>query len=340
MTALLATHAVALPAQPKDWIQLLPLGTVTGLDGRGPYRVGDKASAHAVVDASKSYGQGLPLAIDYDHATDLAASKGQPAPAAGWVRELEVRDDGIWGRVEWTGTGAARLQDGEYRYISPTFHHGKDGTVLRLVRGALTNNPNFDLAAVLAAAQGASAPAPPGGTMDLTKLLEALGLVAGTSAETALAHARELAAAKTALAAAAAGHATCPKCGHSFATPAAATAAAAPDPTQWVPMALYTATAARVQAAQATEVDAAIAAGKVPPALRDWAVGLHASNPAAFKAFVAAAPVIVTARASAGAGTNPPPGVATDALTNAEKAMAAALNLSEEAFLKAKGGAK
>ncbi|MCD9150122.1 phage protease [Pseudophaeobacter sp. MA21411-1] len=32
------------------------------------------------------------------------APKGLPAPARGWITATQARNDGIWGRVEWTGT--------------------------------------------------------------------------------------------------------------------------------------------------------------------------------------------------------------------------------------------
>ena len=98
---------------------------------------------------------GLP--IDYDHATDFAAPSGRPAPAAGWIREIEVRDGALWGRVEWTSHGRAAVVTHEYRYISPVFEYSQDGEVQRLLRAALTNNPNLYLTAISArAARGES----------------------------------------------------------------------------------------------------------------------------------------------------------------------------------------
>jgi hypothetical protein len=48
---------------------------------------------------------------------------GGTAKAAGWIKELQVRDDGIFGRVEWTEAAAAAIKAGEYRYLSPVFFH-------------------------------------------------------------------------------------------------------------------------------------------------------------------------------------------------------------------------
>jgi phage I-like protein len=346
---ILAAHAMGLPdpppsgAAPPEWVHLLPLGVANGFDGRGPYRIGDKASAEAVIAASRSYGKGLPLAIDYDHATDLAAPRGERAPAAGWITALEARQDGIWGRSEWTPAAAAALKDREYRYISPAFHHAKDGKVLRLVRASLVNGPNLDLTALAAARTGNQQP-PAGDVMDLNHILTAAGLPAGTTAEAALAAIKGLAAAKAdleriataaGLPAGADGAALATGVTAMRAQLAAAKSATAPDPAQWVPMALYTALAASAQAARIGAVDEAIKAGKLTPGQREWAVAYQAQDPGGFTKFVQDAPVLVTAGALVPPGA--PPGVPQGAITDGERAIASQLGITEQDFLKARG---
>jgi transposase-like protein len=83
------------------------------------------------------------LPVDENHATDLAAPKGEPSPARGWIVEMQQRLDGIWGRVEWTNAGRSMLAERVYRFISPAFAQDTKGTVLRIVRAALTNIPNL-----------------------------------------------------------------------------------------------------------------------------------------------------------------------------------------------------
>lgn len=39
------------------------------------------------------------LPVDECHATDKAAPDGRQAPARGWIVQMEVRADGLWGRV-------------------------------------------------------------------------------------------------------------------------------------------------------------------------------------------------------------------------------------------------
>jgi phage I-like protein len=122
-----------------EWIHLLPAGTFTGADGRGPYTVTD---AGKLVEASLKAMNGSGV-IDENHATDLAGPKGGSAPARGWIKSLEARADGIWGKVEWTKSGAALLADKAYRHISPVIMHLKDGTVTEILRASLINKPNF-----------------------------------------------------------------------------------------------------------------------------------------------------------------------------------------------------
>ncbi|TVR12152.1 MAG: hypothetical protein EA385_00110 [Salinarimonadaceae bacterium] len=124
------------PGQVPEWIHLMPAGEFRTSDKRGPFRLGD---AMAVIAASLAAG-GM-LAIDQDHATDLAAKRGEAAPARGWIVELDARADGVWGRVEWTETGRALLSDRAYRGISPVFTHSAGGDVRQILRAALTNDP-------------------------------------------------------------------------------------------------------------------------------------------------------------------------------------------------------
>ena len=61
--------------------------------------------------------------------------------APGWIRGLQARAGALWARVEWTARAAAMLKAREYRYISPTFFHARNGTVKRIEGAALTNCP-------------------------------------------------------------------------------------------------------------------------------------------------------------------------------------------------------
>lgn len=131
-----------------DWVHLLPVsgGMVRTNDARGPYQVKDIASLMA---ASLQPGDRLP--IDENHATDLAAPRGGPAPARGWIVELQARTDGIWGRVEWTEEGRALVSSRAYRGISPVIFHPAKGSreIVAMRRASLVNTPNLQGMATL-----------------------------------------------------------------------------------------------------------------------------------------------------------------------------------------------
>lgn len=137
-----ACHAVELTEVGKE-IHLVPAGRFSGRDGRGPYVLRD---AHAVIQATQA--RGMDLLIDYDHATDYLPP-GSRVPAAGWVKTLHSREDGLWGEAEWTESAAAAIKGKEFRYISPVFDYRRGtGEVMCLIRAALTNNPNLHLRSI------------------------------------------------------------------------------------------------------------------------------------------------------------------------------------------------
>lgn len=130
---------------PPEWVHLVPAGVFSGSDGRGPYEV---TSPSAVIAASMLPGRKLP--IDVNHAIDHLAPEGKPTPAVAWIVALEARDDGIWGKVEWTPEGVWIWTSKSYGYLSPVFTHTKDAPhqVVRVLRAAVTNNPNLTLTAL------------------------------------------------------------------------------------------------------------------------------------------------------------------------------------------------
>ncbi|MCY1667860.1 phage protease [Rhizobium sp. SL86] len=130
---------------PPEWVHLIPAGVFSGSDGRGPYEV---TSPAGVIAASILPGRKLP--IDINHAIDHLAPEGKPTPAVAWIVALEAREDGIWGNVEWTPEGRWIWISKSYGYLSPVFVHTKDAPhqVIRLLRAAVTNNPNLTLTAL------------------------------------------------------------------------------------------------------------------------------------------------------------------------------------------------
>jgi len=122
-------------ADVPQWINIVPMGTVTLGDGRPPFTV-DREALEAVLAAWEQ--RGNDLVIDYEHQT----LEGGPAPAAGWIKALEAREDGLWARVEWTEKAQAFITSREYRYFSPVLMlDGANRRPVELLHAALTNVP-------------------------------------------------------------------------------------------------------------------------------------------------------------------------------------------------------
>lgn len=332
----LATCAIALPAEPPEWVQLVPLGTIQGRDGRA-WHLADRAAAEQVVRNTQAFAGAMRLVVDYDHQSDFAAvpKVGGTAPAAGWIEELQVRDDGIYGRVEWTAPAAQRLQAREYRYLSPVFSHLADGQVTKLLRAGLTNKPNVDLVALNSQEATPVIPA---------AILAALALAATADEAAVLVAINAL---RDTARAAGEGLALCAQAAGVQATATAAEveaaikAKSAADPAKFVPIEQVSQLQQQVATLQGdlnkgkvtAAVDEAVRAGKVAPALRDWAMDYATKDLVAFNAYVAKQPALVTATAQLPGGR---PLDATSDLTQEEQAVCAQLGLTPEKFKAAK----
>ena len=70
-------------------------------------------------------------------------------PACGWIKEVESRDNGLWGIVDWTELGKETLSDKQYKFFSPEMYRDyEDPETHQLYRnvltgGALTKSPYF-----------------------------------------------------------------------------------------------------------------------------------------------------------------------------------------------------
>lgn len=141
MMNLPAVDDVSVTAVP-EWVHLMPAGTFSGADGRGPYVAGD---LQQIVAQFRNAGRKLP--IDINHSTDKLGTQGFESPALGWIVDMEAREDGIWGKVEWNARGNAAVSGREYGYLSPALFvtEGKPHRVLEIGRASLTNDPNLKL---------------------------------------------------------------------------------------------------------------------------------------------------------------------------------------------------
>lgn len=330
--SLLSSHVVDLSASEGDgkWLKLIPAGTFSGRDGRGPYNAGDRASLERIADMTRRYVGKTDMVVDYEHQTLEAKANGKPAPAAGWISRIEARDDGLYGLVEWTAQAATAIAGKEYRYLSPVYFHRKDGTVLLLQHVALTNTPNLDLPEVSAHSAYHHTQEVP-----MKLLLAALGLAEGASEAEALVAVNSLISDRKAIAAAAGLAADVTA---DVIVSAMKSGSGAPDPSKYVPIAMVSAMQADLKALQdqastdkAEEaVSTAIREGRLTPAMKDWAIAYHRTDAAGFADFIGKAPVLT---ASQRAGT-PPPQKKEGELDGHHAQMAAAMGVDPVAYAK------
>lgn len=175
LTACMAALPLPEGAEVPDWVHLVPVaaGAIQTADRRGPYTIDD---AQAVIQAS--FAETDALQVDENHAQDLAAPQGGASPARGWITEMQVRPDGIWGRVNWTASGRALVADRAYRAMSPVIVHDAAKRVTRILRASLVNRPNFRGLATLNQETD---------MFDATRLAQALNLATDATEEQMLA---------------------------------------------------------------------------------------------------------------------------------------------------------
>ncbi|WP_162009338.1 phage protease [Labrenzia sp. CE80] len=351
-----ASDAVAVPSDMTAWIKLLPAGSFTCRDGRGPFHAGDSTALQAILTHTQSLLAATEMMVDYDHQSIFGAVEGVggTARAAGWIKRFEIRDDGIYGQVEWTEAASAAIKAREYRYISPLFTVEKTtGKVMALRNAALVNMPALDLEAIAArfspskfsmernaGGKPASTFPHPAQTQDtpMEQIAIALGL-AETASEAEILAAIVATQQSHAAIAAAAGLKPTATSDDITAAIKLATATATPDPTKYVPIDQVTAMQADLKALKQEHdsekagqlVAAAIEAGKLSPALKDWGMELCLADPAKFETFTASAPTLTGPQlGSAKKDTGDP------ALDDSDLQVVAQMGLSADAMIASK----
>ncbi len=343
-----APAAAGPPGAGLVLLQLTPAQDFTPADGREmdvpAWRI-DQAIAGRVIAA---FNAAQPPVIDYEHQTLHKESNGQPAPAAGWMHGLRwIEGRGLFAEVELTQRARELVAAGEYRYFSPVFEYAKaTGEIVRILMGALTNNPaiagmeGVSLTAA-ATARFASPLNPPETTVNLLeKLLAAIGLPATTTEDAAVA-------ACTAIKAQAeAARAALQLDGNASAETVTAActslrAAATPDPAKFVSVSvveeLKTSVAALTAQVQGRQVDdlvgPALADGRLLPAQESWARDLGKTNVAALTQYLQTARPIAALTGTQTGGKDPSGGGNdSHGLSKDELAVAAACGLTPEAY--------
>ena len=304
-----AVLATSLPVDATGRAQLLPATDFAARDGRpGPgkkWRL-DDTRGQAIAAALTAICTMTPVVIDYDHQTLFVQQNGQPAPAAGWMQRAEwLSGQGLFTTVEWTEPAKARINAGEYRYISPVINYDAAGNVTGVALAALCNYPaivGMHPAVAALSTQFTTNHQEP--NMDLlTALLASLGLATGTTQEAALTAVAALKAERDQLKARpVVSAALTTELGLAATADEAAvlTAVKGLKTADTGTLAVVTGLQQQLAAltAQINEggvvklVDDAIAAGKFAPAHRDWLLAQGRRDQAALTVMLTAAPVI------------------------------------------------
>lgn len=85
--------------------------------------------------------KGVPITAGHEGSLEL--------PAVGWITQVEARDDGLWGMVEWNEEGKELLSDKAFKFFSPEFYRDYEDAQNHeqyrnvLTGGALTKAPYF-----------------------------------------------------------------------------------------------------------------------------------------------------------------------------------------------------
>lgn len=313
-----------------DWIEIMPVGEFRTADGRSakPFRL-DPADVAAVIARSMTLASNGELLIDFDHRS-MAPQAIADTRAAGWIKDLKLEGERVMASVVWTPDGRSALEGRSYRFISPVFDNLKsDGRVVRIQGAGLVNDPALPQLRQLASKETSMDP--------IEQIAGLLGLPADKP-EDIVARVTALATAETQLASItkAAG-----VDGDDAVTQVCARlAATTPDPGAFVPMATFqdvqTQLASLQKGIREDKAEAALerarAAGKLTPAMEEWATQLASKDLSSFESWAASAPVMVELGGGKLAGRQPP--VANpDKLDDVERQMASALGVSEADFL-------
>lgn len=265
---LTATLGSELPAAgAPEWVHLIPSGHVQTRLGP-PFRM-DNPDIVLQMFAER----GIDLPIDYEHQNDKPEAKLKgPVPAAGWIKELQARPNGIWGRVLWTATASEMIAAKEYRYLSPSVLYDKNTREIVGIKGAgLVHNPNLFLTA-LASEETAMLPQKTPDTTETPKD-SGQGLLAAIARLLKLPEGSAESDVMDAL---------------------AQRLTAAPDPAKFVPIEavqdMMRDRAAKMATMSETEVrskvEHACKEGYITHGMRDWATALCTADPASFDSFL------------------------------------------------------
>lgn len=122
----------------STWIHALPFGQY-------------KHPLYGVIDASMQKISGLAESVKkkvrgIDPSTNYNHDNDSPEGASGWIKDAQVRSDGLWLFVEFVKDAAQKIREKKFKYFSAEFTdewEDAQGTKFKdvVVGGALTNRP-------------------------------------------------------------------------------------------------------------------------------------------------------------------------------------------------------
>lgn len=142
----------------NGWLHLIAYGRVPvdveTSDGRmvNLVQVYDRDGIQTIVNrfreqqqAQQADGRWSGLLLDWDH---FSSDTDKTSEAAGWIMDVEMRDDGLWGRIDWSQKGRDAVIGKAYKFASVTHSLADaemmgDGEIrpLSIKKAALTNEP-------------------------------------------------------------------------------------------------------------------------------------------------------------------------------------------------------
>lgn len=133
----------------SGWYHLLPFGEFKN-DETGAVQVIDQAAMERIVSAFEQDQDAQNHAgrlVDQEHFSyDLAKS----TEARGWIKDMQIRKDGLWVQIELTDLGETELANRRYKFLSAAFMPndleqlgGRRVRPVRLDTAAFTNRPRM-----------------------------------------------------------------------------------------------------------------------------------------------------------------------------------------------------
>ncbi len=106
---------------PADgWYMIEPAGEHPNAGG-GVVQVLDNPARESIVNRFNQEARAPGFAgmlIDHEH---FKHDQTKETRAYGWLMELQNRSDGIYGKINWTATGRAAVDGGDYRFFSTEY---------------------------------------------------------------------------------------------------------------------------------------------------------------------------------------------------------------------------